>query len=78
MAANEELLIEVEGMLFSLEIVELLRIADVLKVPRKDVSGKTKFKLIKFLSTVLEDLHDSKSSDEFFQKASKRNINLLP
>eukprot|EP00112_Aurelia_sp_Birch-Aquarium-sp1_P009685 Seg2108.5 transcript_id=Seg2108.5/GoldUCD/mRNA.D3Y31 product="hypothetical protein" protein_id=Seg2108.5/GoldUCD/D3Y31 len=64
MAANEELLLEVEGMLFSLEIEQLLQIADVLKVPQKDVLGKTKFKVIKVLSTVLEGLQD-KSSEEF-------------
>ncbi len=55
MASNEDLLLEVERIFFSLEIEQLMAIADELKVPQKEVSGKTRFNIIKLLSSVLED-----------------------
>ena len=62
---TEDLLLEVEGRMFLLEMEQLLQIADVLKVPQKDIVGKTRFQVIKFLSEMLEGLYDAKSSEEF-------------
>ena len=64
-ARAEDLLLEVEGKIFLLEMEQLLQIAGVLKVPQKDISGKTKFQVIKLLSGVLEGLYDEESSEEF-------------
>ena len=52
--------------------------ADVLKVPQKDVSGKTKFKVIKVLSAVLEDLHDTKSHEELSLTLKSIKVLFIP
>ena len=56
MVAKEELLLEVEGKLFSLESSQPLRGAEILKVHQQNFSGKTKFEIIRFLSQTLESL----------------------
>lgn len=50
--------------MFTLEVEQLLQIADILKVPQKDI-GKTKFQVLKMLSRVLEGLYGAKSPEEF-------------
>ena len=42
MANMEELLLQAEGLLYSLELEKLKQLADKLKLPKKDVAGKSR------------------------------------
>ena len=65
MAEMEELLLQAEGLLYSLELEKLKELADKLKVPRKDVAGKSRLKLVKLLSAWYEETSDKSSEEEF-------------
>ena len=75
-----KLLLEVEGKLFSLETSQLLCIAEILQVPQQHVSGKTKLKLIRILSQMLESLVEgAESPDELsFTLAAIRDVHNPP
>ena len=61
----EELLLQAEGILYLLEFEKLKELADKLKVPKKDVAGKSRLKLVKLLSAVYEDNCEKSTQEEF-------------
>ena len=61
----EELLLQAEGILYLLELEKLKVLADKLKVPKKDVVGKSRLKLIKLLSAVYEENFEKSTQQEF-------------
>ncbi|XP_065071957.1 uncharacterized protein LOC135696488 [Rhopilema esculentum] len=65
MAEMEELLLQAEGILYLLELEKLKVLADKLKVPKKDVVGKSRLKLVKLLSAVYEENFEKSTQQEF-------------
>ena len=65
MAEMEELLLQAVGLLYSLELEKLKELADKLKVPKKDVAGKSRLKLVKLLSALYEETSEKSTQDEF-------------
>ena len=61
----EELLLQAEGILYLLESEKLKVLADKLKVPKKDVVGKSRLKLVKLLSAFYEENFEKSTQQEF-------------
>ena len=61
----EELLLQAEGLLYSLELEKLKELADKLKVPKRDVAGKSRLKLVQLLSALYEETSEKSTQDEF-------------
>ena len=51
--------------MYSLELEKLKELADKLKVPQKDVAGKSRLKLVKLLSALYEKTSEKSTQDEF-------------
>ena len=65
MAEMEELFLQTEELLYSLELEKLQELADMLKVPKKDVAGKSRLKLVKSLPALYEETCEKSTQDEF-------------
>lgn len=58
-------MLHAEGILYFLEFEKLKELADKLKVPQKDVTGKSRLKLVKCLSAVYEANFEKSTQQEF-------------